>query len=164
MRIKMVFDLSYHGEKVGTIDPIVKGNAPDFTLHDLTGKKVTLSALTKPVLISVFPNINTRVCALQTKHFNVEASKHQEIDFLSISNNTPDEQKNWCAAEGVEMTILSDDGSFGKAYGLLMKEGPIAGRLARSIFVIKNGAIVYSEILSEVSQEPNYDAALKAAL
>lgn len=156
-------DIALHGEKVASLHPVTTGKAPDFTLTDLKGNKVTLSKLTKPVLISVFPDINTSICSLQTKHFNVEAAKHDEIDFLSISNNTTEEQKNWCAAEGVDMTILADNGDFGKAYGLVLNGGPLAGRLTRSVFVVKNGEITYSEILSELTNEPNYEAALAAA-
>ncbi len=160
----MSYEIFYHDEKVTEINPVVSGKAPDFSLVDQNGEKIQLSSLTKPVLISVFPNINTRVCSLQTKHFNVEASKHFEIDFLSISNNTAEEQKNWCAAEGVDMTLLADDGTFGKAYGLIMPDGPLAGRLARSVFVVKNGELIYHEILKNISQEPNYAAALSATL
>lgn len=159
----MTHSIKVRGEFIANINPVEKGTAPDFTLTDLKGNKVTLSELTKPVLISVFPDINTSVCSLQTKRFNVEASQHEEIDFLSISTNTAEEQKNWCAAEGVDMTILSDDGSFGKAYGILINEGGLAGKLARSTFVVKNGEIVYSEIIEETTDEPNYEAALAAA-
>ena len=158
----MVQEITLHGEKVAKINPVTTGKAPDFTLTDLNGNSVTLSLLTKPVLISIFPDINTRICSLQTKHFNVEAAKHTEIDFLSISNNTAEEQRNWCAAEGVDMTILADNGEFGRAYGLILDGGPLEGRLARSVFVIKDGEVMYSEILEELSEEPNYAAALAA--
>lgn len=154
--------ISLHGEKVAVIDPITEGKAPDFSLKDLKGNTVTLSELTKPVLITVFPDINTSVCSLQTKRFNLEASQHDEIDFLSISNNTADEQKNWCAAEGVDMTILADTGVFGEAYGLKMTEGPLAGRLARAVLVVKSGQVVYHEVCNEITAEPNYEAALAA--
>ena len=155
-------DINLHGEKIGTVSPVTTGKAPDFTLTDLSGKAVQLSNLTKPVLISVFPDINTSVCSLQTKRFNAEAAQHDEIDFLSISTNTAVEQKNWCAAEGVDMTILADTGDFGKSFGLLLNEGPLAGRLARSTFVVKDGEIVYSEILEEITDEPDYEKALAA--
>ncbi|WP_370450762.1 peroxiredoxin [Lactococcus sp. dk310] len=162
MRNNMSFDLKRHGEKLTTINPVIEGAAPDFALTDLAGQTIRLSELTKPVLISVFPDINTRVCSLQTKHFNLEASKHHEIDFLSISNNTKDQQKNWCAAEGVDMTVLSDNGDFGRAYGLLMTDGEMSGKLARATFVVKAGQITYHEILTEITDEPNYEAALAA--
>lgn len=159
----MTHTIKLHGEVVSTISPVESGLAPDFTLTDLKGNKVTLSSLKKPVLISVFPDINTSVCSLQTKRFNVEASKHEEFEFLSISSNTAEEQKNWCAAEGVDMTILSDNGTFGQAYGITLGgNSRLAGKLARSIFVVVDGEIVYSEIIEETTNEPNYEAALSA--
>jgi thiol peroxidase len=144
------------GELFSTIEPVVTGPAPDFTIDD-----VTLSDLKKPVIISVFPDINTRVCAFQTKRFNKEAAGNPDIDFVSISNNTKAEQASWCAAEGVDMTILSDfDNSFGLKYGIVM---PKNGRLARSVFVVKDMEIVYAEICNEMTNEPDYEAVLKAA-
>jgi thiol peroxidase len=149
------------GQAFDEIQPIREGQAPDFTLRDQNQAEVTLSKLASPIIISVFPDINTSVCSLQTRRFNAEAAAHQDISFLSISNNTREEQANWCAAEGVDMTILSDaNNEFGERYGLLM---PKANLLARSVFVIKNGQIVYSEILAEITDEPNYEQALKVA-
>lgn len=113
-------------------------------------------------MISVVPDIDTRVCALQTKRFNQEAGNIRGVQFVTISNNTREEQDNWCAAEGVDMEMLHDkDGSFGKAYGLFIPE---LGKLARSIFVIDAaGKIVYEEISSEISEEPDYDKAIASA-
>ena len=153
--------ITRHGDVFAEINPLTTGQAPDFTLTDLNQNPVMLSKLTDPIIISVFPDINTSVCALQTKHFNIAAAANQAISFLSISNNTAKEQVNWCAAEGVDMTILSDEkNTFGELYGLVLPE---ANLLARSVFVIKDGQIIYSEILSEMSNEPNYDKALEVA-
>ncbi|MCJ1994752.1 peroxiredoxin [Lactococcus piscium] len=153
--------ITRHGDVFAEINPLTTGQAPDFTLTDLNQNPVTLSKLTDPIIISVFPDINTSVCALQTKHFNVAAAANQAISFLSISNNTAKEQANWCAAEGVDMTILSDEKNvFGELYGLVLTE---ANLLARSVYVIKDGQIIYSEILSEMTNEPNYDKALEVA-
>ncbi|GBG96097.1 thiol peroxidase [Lactococcus termiticola] len=156
--------IKLQGEALAEIEPVTSGPAPDFELKDINGKPVKASSLTKPLIISVFPDINTSVCSLQTKQFNKAAASHQELDFLSISTNTPEEQKNWCAAEDVDMTILSDTGAFGEAYGLLLKSGALEGRLARSVFVVKAGEIVYAEVLEEITDEPDYEAALEAAL
>lgn len=153
--------ITRHGEAIDEVTPLTNGQAPDFTLTDQDGKTVTLSDLASPIIISVFPNINTSVCSTQTRRFNQEAAAHKDIAFLSISNNTRDEQANWCAAEGVDMTILSDvDKTFGQLYGLVM---PNADVLARSVFVIKDGQISHAEILGEMTDEPNYDKALAAA-
>ncbi|GFH40965.1 thiol peroxidase [Lactococcus insecticola] len=153
--------ITRHNEVFDEITPITEGQAPDFTLTDQNQVAVTLSELSDPIIISVFPDINTRVCSLQTRRFNAEAAANADISFLSISNNTLDEQANWCAAEGVDMTVLSDEkNEFGKLYGLVMTQSNL---LARSVYVIKNGQIIYSEILDEMTDEPNYDRALKIA-
>ena len=153
--------MTRNGEDFSEINPLITGQAPDFSLKDQHGNAVTLSKLPSPIIMSVFPNINTSVCSVQTRRFNQEAAAHKEITFLSISNNTPEEQANWCAAEGVDMTIVSDaKNEFGKLYGLVMAE---ANLLARSVFVIKDGQIIYAEILPEMTDEPNYEKALQVA-
>ena len=151
--------ITRNGEDFSEINPLITGQAPDFSLKDQHGNAVTLSKLPSPIIMSVFPNINTSVCSVQTRRFNQEAAAHKEITFLSISNNTPEEQANWCAAEGVDMTIVSDaKNEFGQLYGLVMAE---ANLLARSVFVIKDGQIIYAEILPEMTDEPNYEKALQ---
>ena len=153
--------ITRNGEDFSEINPLITGQAPDFSLKDQHGNAVTLSTLPSPIIMSVFPNINTSVCSVQTRRFNQEAAAHKEITFLSISNNTPEEQANWCAAEGVDMTIVSDaKNEFGQLYGLVMAE---ANLLARSVFVIKDGQIIYAEILPEMTDEPNYEKALQVA-
>ena len=153
--------ITRNGEDFSEINPLITGQAPDFSLKDQHGNAVTLSKLPSPIIMSVFPNINTSVCSVQTRRFNQEAAAHKEITFLSISNNTPEEQANWCAAEGVDMTIVSDaKNEFGQLYGLVMAE---ANLLARSVFVIKDGQIIYAEILHEMTDEPNYEKALQVA-
>lgn len=145
------------------IQPMIGEKAPVFSLIDLQDKLVDLASLSnKPLILSVVPDIDTSVCAIQTKRFNQEAASETGINFVTVSNNTKEEQGNWCAAEGVDMTMLRDeDLEFGKNYGLLIPE---IGRLARAIFVIDTkGNIIYEEIVAEVSHEPNYVAALNAA-
>ncbi|MGC6769645.1 thiol peroxidase [Enterococcus sp. LJL128] len=145
------------------VQPVVGAKAPDFSLENLSDKKINLSDLKgQPVLISVVPDIDTRICSLQTKRFNQEAGAVEGVAFLTISNNTKDEQKNWCAAEGVDMEMLRDvDNSFGEAYGLFIPE---MGRLARAIFVIDStGVLAYEKISQEISEEPNYQEALDKA-
>ncbi|MGM0218404.1 thiol peroxidase [Enterococcus sp. AZ126] len=153
------------GEEVEIIgvQPEVGVKAPDFSLKNLSDEVIKLSDFTgTPVLISVVPDIDTRICSLQTKRFNQEAGKVEGVKFITISNNTKEEQENWCAAEGVDMEILHDtEGTFGQAYGLFI---PAMGRLARSIFVInKEGKIAYEVISTEISEEPDYAAALEQA-
>ena len=137
--------------------------APDFSVKNLTGEMIHLSDLTgKVVLISVIPDIDTRVCAQQTRAFNEKASNIEGVQLVTISNNTKEQQTNWCAGEGLEMEMLHDTNVvFGDAYGLYMPE---LEKLARSVFVINaNGVIVYQEIVSEMVDEPDYEAVIEAA-
>lgn len=156
-------DVTFKGEAVSTVGqpPLVGDVFPDFTVTDKDGNKVELSdLLDKPVLISVVPDINTSVCSLQTKKFNSEVDGHTEINFVTISKNTVEEQSHWCAAEGVKnMKMLSDaDHDFGNKTGLLIDS---LGILARSVWVVdKNKQILYSEILKEETNEPSYDKVL----
>ena len=144
-----VLELTGEQPKVGT-------KAPVFSLKNLNNQEINLADYKgKTVLISVVPDIDTRVCSLQT-------AKLDGVQIITVSNNTVEEQANWCAAEGVEMEMLHDtEDSFGAAYGLYIPE---MGRLARAIFVIDpEGTLVYEEIVSEVSSEPDYQQALEAA-
>ncbi|WP_207695688.1 thiol peroxidase, atypical 2-Cys peroxiredoxin [Enterococcus sp. DIV0212c] len=151
------------GEEVEIVgvQPEVNAKAPEFSLKNLNDEVVNLSDFAgQPVLISVVPDIDTRICSLQTKRFNQEAAKVEGVKFITISNNTKEEQANWCAAEGVDMELLHDtEGTFGQAYGLFI---PAMGRLARGIFIIdKEGKIVYEAISTEIAEEPDYATALE---
>lgn len=149
--------------EVSGVQPLVGEKAPNFSIPNLKDDQITLSQFEgKPVLISVVPDIDTRVCSLQTKHFNQEAGNISGVQFVTVSNNTKEEQATWCAAEGVDMEMLHDqDGSFGEAYGLFI---PAMKRLARAIFVIDaTGKISYEQISSELSEEPDYATAIAHA-
>ncbi|MFD1417767.1 thiol peroxidase [Companilactobacillus keshanensis] len=156
-------DLDFKGETVTTLGqpPLVGESFPDFTALDKDGKTVKLSDfLDKPLLISVVPDINTRVCSIQTKHFNTEIDGHSEINFITISTNTVEQQANWCAAEGVKnMQMISDvDHDFGEKSKLLIEA---KGILARSVWVVDtNKQVIYSEILKVQTNEPNYNKVL----
>ncbi|QQM61992.1 peroxiredoxin [Lactiplantibacillus plantarum] len=131
-----------------------------FTTHD--EKIKTKDLLGNPVLLSVMPDIDTRVCSIQTKKFNQQADKYPHVQFLAISNNAVADQAGWCAKEGVKnLTVASDEElSFGYATNLYL---PNNGTLTRAIYVADAaGKIVYHEIVPDVSHEPNYVAALDA--
>ncbi|GBG94583.1 thiol peroxidase [Ligilactobacillus salitolerans] len=155
--------ITRHDEPLQTIgDPQKVGEKlPEFTLTDAVGQTVaSKDLLNKPTLISVVPDINTRVCSISTKRFNQEVDQYPEINFLTISTNTPEQQKDWCAAEGVaNMQLFSDQElDFGKKTGLYISE---AGVDSRSIWVVDQaGTIVYQELVPEMTHEPNYAAAL----
>ena len=138
--------------------------APDFQVLALDLSPVTLATFAgKTRLISVVPSLDTPVCDLQTKRFNQEAAQLPNVEILTISMDLPFAQKRWCGAAGIErVRVLSDhrEASFGKAYGVLIKELRL---LSRSIFVVDaSGTVRYVEYVPEVTAHPTYDAALAA--
>ncbi|MFB4210647.1 thiol peroxidase [Shouchella sp. JSM 1781072] len=138
--------------------------APDFQVVANDLSNVSLSDYKGKVkLISVVPSIDTGVCDAQTRRFNEEAASLDNTVVLTISVDLPFAQKRWCAAEGIEnVQTLSDhkDVSFGQAYGVLIEELRL---LARSVFVVnEQDEIVYAQYVSEVSEHPDYEAALNA--
>ena len=140
-------------------------HAPDFSVVDGTLSPVDLEKTGHNVrIISVVPSLDTPVCDLQTKRFNEEAAKLPEVDILTVSMDLPFAQKRWCGAFGVDrIKMLSDHrtGSFGEAYGTLIKDLRIE---SRAIFVLdKDNLIRYAEYVKEVANHPDYDAALAAA-
>jgi thioredoxin-dependent peroxiredoxin len=139
--------------------------APDFTLTDVGLKTVTLADTGRGVrIVSVVPSLDTPVCDAQTKRFNDEIARLSGVDVLTVSMDLPFAQKRWCGAFGVDkVKMLSDhkDGSFGSAYGTLIKELRIE---SRAIFVVdQNNQIRYVQYVKEVADFPDYEAALAAA-
>ncbi|GHG64438.1 2-Cys peroxiredoxin [Alishewanella longhuensis] len=148
------------GNKLQTGQP-----APPFKVVDNNFKSVSLADYSgKTLLLSVVPSIDTGICSLQTKRFNDEVSKlPADVVLLTISTDLPFAQKRFCQQEQVEaMAVLSDAvwRDFGSNYGLLIKD---MGLLARTIIIIdKNGVVAYQQMVPELAQEPDYDAALAA--
>jgi thioredoxin-dependent peroxiredoxin len=112
----------------------------------------------------VVPSLDTPVCDAQTKRFNEEAGKLSNVSIYTISMDLPFAQKRWCGAFGVDhVKMISDhrEGSFGEAYGTLIKDLRI---MSRAIFVVDPGnTIRYVEYVKEVADHPNYESALAAA-
>ncbi|GAJ26707.1 thiol peroxidase [Liquorilactobacillus sucicola DSM 21376 = JCM 15457] len=156
--------ITRHGEAGQTngIPFEVKAVFPNVTLEAQGDGKVNISNLRgKYTLVSVVPDINTRVCSLSTKKFNQEADQFAKINFYTVSTNTVAEQEQWCAAEGVEkMQLLADhDGQLGRKLGIYVEESHTD---ARSIWILdQKGRIVYRELIVEQSNEPNYQKALE---
>ena len=143
----------------------VGDKAPEFHAIDDGLKPVDLESTGQGVRIfSVVPSLDTPVCDMQTKRFNDEAGKAANITMYTISMDLPFAQKRWCDAFGVDnVKMISDhrDGSFGEAYGTLIKDLRI---LSRAIFVVdKNNTIRHVEYVKEVSDHPNYEAVMEAA-
>ncbi|RYJ44993.1 thiol peroxidase [Flavobacterium beibuense] len=141
--------------------------APQFTLTGTDLSSVSLSDFkgTKLVL-NIFPSIDTGTCATSVRKFNEKASSLKNTKVLCISRDLPFAQKRFCGAEGIENVIsLSDfkDGSFGNSYGLTITDGPLAGLHSRAVVVVdENGNVKYTEQVSEIADEPNYENALAA--
>ncbi len=139
--------------------------SPDATLVDKELNAVKLSEYRgKVVIISSVPSLDTPVCDMQTRRFNSEAANlGDDVVILTVSMDLPFAQSRWCGAAGVEQVItLSDhrDAAFGEAYGLLIKELRLLGR---AVMVLdREGVVRYYQLVKEVGEEPDYDAALEA--
>lgn len=120
----------------------------------------------KKLILNIFPSIDTGTCAASVREFNKKASSLENTAVLCISRDLPFAQKRFCGAEGIENVVtLSDfrDGQFGKNYGLELIDGPLQGLHARSVVVLdENHQVVYTELVPEIKDEPNYAAALAA--
>jgi thiol peroxidase len=139
--------------------------APDFTVVSNDLSPVGLSAYKgKTLVISSVPSLDTPVCDMETRRFNTEAEGlGPDVSILTISMDLPFAQKRWCGSAGVKnVTTLSDhrEASFGIRYGVLIKELRL---LARGVFVVgSDGIIRYIQIVKEVTDEPDYEAVIKA--
>lgn len=147
--------------KVGAKAPefsLVKGDLSSLTLADVKGKYAVLN---------IFPSMDTGVCAASVRKFNKLAAGKANTVVLAISKDLPFAQGRFCTAEGIENVVpLSDfryTSDFGEKYGVLMTDGPLCGLLARAVVVVDpEGKVVYTELVPEITQEPNYDAAMAA--
>lgn len=147
-------------------DPVRMGHpAPDVTLLDNDLKPVKLSDFRgKVVIIAAVPSLDTPVCDMETRRFNTEAAGiGKDVAILTVSMDLPFAQKRWCGAAGVEQVkTLSDhkEAAFGQAFGLLIKELRLLGRAV--LVLDREGVIRYYQLVKEVSEEPDYEAALGA--
>jgi thiol peroxidase len=147
--------------------PAVGSTAPDFQLVDGKLANKTLADFAgKKKLLSIFPSMDTPVCALSTKKFNDHAKEHADTVMLMISADLPFAQGRFCTAEGTANVLplsIMRSKKFAQDYGVLIEDGPLAGITARAVVVLDaNNKVLHSELVSEVAQEPNYEAALKA--
>ena len=140
--------------------------APDFEVLDNDLAPVNFDSFRgKVCVVSSVPSLDTPVCDMETRRFNEEAGNlGPNIRVLTISMDLPFAQKRWCGAAGVDKVVTLSDhrgASFGMAYGVLIKELRL---LARAVFVIDvTGIIRHIEIVKELTEEPDYEAVLKAA-
>jgi len=134
---------------------LVKTDLSIASLSDFAGSKLVLN---------ISPSIDTSTCATSVRKFNEQATSYENTKMIYISRDLPFAQNRFCGSEGLENVInLSDfnDGSFGKENGLEMVDGPMVGLHSRAIIVVDtDGTVIHTELVSEVSHEPNYEAAL----
>lgn len=141
--------------------------APDFSLIKNDLSEFSLSEHSGNFLVlNIFPSLDTGVCATTVRRFNKMAAELPDTQVLCISKDLPFAQHRFCVAEGIDNVItLSDfryNSHFGEQYGTLITSGPLKGLLTRSVVVISpQGEVVYSELVSEITHEPDYDAVLE---
>jgi len=144
----------------GTTAPdfsLVKGDLSEVKMSDYKGKNVVLN---------IFPSLDTGTCAASVRRFNKEAASLDNTVVLGISADLPFAAGRFCSAEGIENVItLSNfrDEAFARDYGLLMTDGPLTGLLARAVVVVNPaGEVVYTELVPEIAQEPDYHSAINS--
>jgi thioredoxin-dependent peroxiredoxin len=136
---------------------LTKGDLSDVSLKDFEGKRK---------LLNIVPSLDTGICAASARRFNQEAEAVQDTVVLTISDDLPFAQKRFCEDEGIKNVVMLSElrsRDFGGDYGVRITQGPLTGLLSRAIVVLdKENRVVYTEQVPEITQEPNYEAALKA--
>lgn len=136
---------------------LTKGDLSDVSLSDFAGKKK---------ILNIVPSLDTGVCQTSMVQFNQKAADTGDAVILTVSRDLPFAQKRFCEDNGIDKVIAvaeMRDRDFGRAYGLEITDGPLAGALARAVVVIdESDNVSYTELVPEIAQEPNYAAALAA--
>lgn len=149
-------DLPSIGKKATDFN-LVKTDLGTVSLNDFSGSKL---------ILNIFPSVDTGTCAASVRQFNKLASELENTKVLCISRDLPFAQRRFCGAEGLDNVISLSDfatGDFGKNYGIELVDGPMKGLHSRSVVVLnENHEVVYSELVPDIKDEPNYDAALAA--
>ncbi len=147
--------------KVGTIAPgfrLVNGALADVTLDEFKGRKK---------IINIVPSLDTPVCAISTKRFDEYAAKDRNTVVLVVSADLPFAQGRFCATEGTTHVVplsMMRDRHFARDYGVLIQDGPLGGITARAVVVLAaDNKVLYTELVPEIGDEPNYAAAIAAA-
>jgi thioredoxin-dependent peroxiredoxin len=145
--------------------PATGTQAPDFELVGVDLGTIKLADLHGgKVVLNVFPSLDTSVCAASVRRFNQIAGERDGVTVLCISMDLPFASGRFCTTEGLDNVKTGSDfrdGAFGRAYGLRIADGPLAGLLARAVIVLDaEGRVVFTELVPEITQEPSYEAAL----
>lgn len=136
---------------------LVKNDLSTLRLSDLKGSRVVLN---------IFPSLDTGVCATSVRKFNKLAASLPDTVVVAVSKDLPFAQGRFCTTEGIDNVVPASDfrgSGFDRDYGVLMTDGPLAGLLARAVVVIdKAGKVVYTQLVPEITEEPDYDKAVEA--
>lgn len=160
-------EITLSGNPVHTVGelPAIGSPAPAFTLTGTDLAPVDSAAFAgKPLLLNIFPSVDTPVCAASVRKFNERAAA-QGLAVVCVSKDLPFALKRFCGAEGIEnvTTASAFRDSFGEDYGVTLVDGSMAGMLGRAVVIVgADGTVVYTELVGEIADEPDYDAALAA--
>jgi len=161
--------ISLHGDPCNTSGelPAVGSAAPDFFLVTADLANVGLDNYAgKKKLLNIVPSLDTGTCALSTIRFNKDIGSRDDVVALVISADLPFAQKRFCDAEGIDNIAslsMMRGRKFAKDYGILIADGPLAGVCGRAVVVLdQDNKVIYTQLVSEIADEPDYDAALAA--
>lgn len=162
-------DITFKGNKITTNGelPAVGSTAPDFKLTTAKLEDVGLDAFAgKKKVLTINPSLDTGICQNAARAFNEKAASLENTVVLVVTSDLPFAAKRFCEAEGldnVQTLSLMRSRNFAKDYGVLQQGGPLAGLVARAVLVLdENNKVLHSELVPEIVQEPNYDAAIAA--
>lgn len=162
-------EILFKGNPIQTIGslPKVEGSAADFSLTKTDLTQVGLNDFKQNTLIlNIFPSLDTEVCAASVRKFNAKAGELNNTKILCISADLPFAHKRFCTTEGIDDVVALScfrNPEFGKGYGVTMSTGPLQGLLSRAVVVISpEQKILYTQQVAEVTNEPDYEAVLKA--
>lgn len=159
-------EITLRGNPIHTVGelPAVGDPAPAYSLTgtDL-GAVGSDDYAGQPVILNIFPSIDTPTCATSVRTFNERAAEREDVNVVCVSADLPFAQSRFCGAEGIENVKPASAfrSSFGSDFGVTMADGPLSGLLARAVVVVgADGNVAYTELVPEIGSEPNYDAAL----
>ncbi|MDH4573712.1 thiol peroxidase [Salinicola acroporae] len=153
--------------EVGGDFPTVGDSAPDFTLTNAELEEVSLADFSgRCKVLNIIPSVDTKTCAMSTRKFNEYASGLDNTVVLVVSADLPFAQSRFCGAEGLDRVVTLSSfrhPEFRENYGVALQSGSMAGLCARAVIVLdEQDTVVHAELVSEIKNEPDYDAALTA--
>lgn len=147
--------------------PSVGMIAPDFSLCSVELNSLSLDSFSgKRIVLNIFPSLDTDVCAMSVRRFNQDAAEMNDVIVLCVSMDLPFAMSRFCVANGIENVVMASafrSPLFSQKYGVMLMDGPLAGLLSRAVVIIdKDRKVLYSELVEEIANEPDYESALSA--